>query len=117
MNLVTNYDKGGMNKKLCSKNSGICWSLHALWDAEILKSIDKNEFFDSHDSYGTKSFNIEETSIRLHKYICQFYEFPDDFELEDYVDKFKGIALYLVEEAAKNLALILNSKFMTPRKN
>lgn len=106
-----------MNRKLCNKNLGTCWSLHALWDAEILKSINENRTFSFLDSEDHISFGVEDWAMQLNQYICKIYDYPDDFGLEEYVDKFKLTALFLVGKAANNTAAVLNTNCRTPRKN
>lgn len=110
--LVTNYERGGMKRKLCYKNSITCWSLHALWDAEILKSISEIELNFNYSISDSFPFDVKDWALQLNQLICKIYDYPKDkdFGLEEYVDKFKFIALFLVEKAAKNTAVILNSK-------
>jgi hypothetical protein len=113
--VVTNYDRGGMNKKLCSKAfSGTCWSLHALWDAEILKFLSENEKIELMKREENNQFHVVQWTSELNKLVCQFYDYPDDFGIEDYVDKFKEAALLLVRKASVHSAAILNSKAGRP---
>ena len=116
-NLVTDYDRGGINRKLCDKNLGTCWSLHALWDAEILKLVNENKMFSFLDSEDNISFEVKDWAMELNQYICKIYDYPDSFGIEEYVDKFKLTALFLVGKAANNTAAVLNSNFKTPRQN
>lgn len=94
-----------------------CWSLHALWDAEILKLINENTDLSFLDSEGNTSFDVKKWATQLNQYICKIYDYPDDFGLEDYVDKFQLTAVLLVGKAAYNTAAVLNANIRTPRKN
>lgn len=111
MCIVTNYDRGGMNRKLCSKSYlESCWSLHALWDAEILKWLSKNEKIELMKREENIHFDVVQWTSELNKLVCQFYDYPEEFGIEEYVDKFKDIAMLLVQKASVHSAAILNSK-------
>ena len=99
-----------MGRQLCSTENDTCWSLHALWDAEILKLImHKN----SHNEGNSSSFNLEKWCLELNAYICKLYDFPKNYSIEQYVEKYKTISLYFVKMAVGNIANILNSMPIT----
>lgn len=104
-----------MKRKICDKNAETCWSLHALWDAEILKSIREIDLFLYWES-DNFTFDMEVWALRLNQYICKIYDYPENFGLEEYIDKFRFTALLLVYEAARNTAAILNSNSGPPRR-
>lgn len=96
-----------MKRKLCTSDEKVCWSLHALWDAEILKLVaDETETVTRHIA----DFDLANWCNELNNFICELYEYPEQFTIEDYVYKYKNISLYLVEKATANIAAILNSK-------
>lgn len=103
-----------MKRKLCFKNSTYCWSLHALWDAELLKMIkpiDLTEF----DRIKSAKFDIEKWAIHMNRLVCEIYQYPDDFGIEEYVEKFKNVSIYLIKMASSNIASLLNTKGLDPR--
>lgn len=103
-----------MDRVLCSNNkSGICWSLHALWDAEILKRIDPSEL-EKERIATKKTFNIEKLTMKLNELVCEVYDYPEYYGIEDYVQKYKNISVYLVRMASINISNILNAN--GPRK-
>lgn len=118
MYLVTAFERGGMNRKLCTADKMECWSLHALWDAEILKLIsNENDAFDlwkeekiSFEISGEKFFELENWCIELNYYICKLYEYPNNFTIENYVQKYKYYSLYFVKKAVENISNIINLK-------
>ena len=113
MFLVTAFEKGGINRKLCFRESKTCWSLHALWDAEMLKIIENDNLAET-DSENNLKFDIERWVVRINKIICKIYEYPKHFKIEDYVEKFRKISIYLVKTASTNIAAVLNSNREEP---
>lgn len=103
-----------MNRKLCFKNSSYCWSLHALWDAELLKMIKPIDIIEF-DQIKSMKFDIEKWAIQMNRLVCEIYQYPDDFGIEEYVEKFKNISIYLVKMASSNIASVLNTKGLDPR--
>lgn len=100
-----------MNRKLCSTGcENTCWSLHALWDAEILKFLSKKKNVESTKCEENSEFDVVQWTFELNGLVCQFYDYPDDYGMEEYIEKFKGIALLLVRKASDNSAAILNSR-------
>ena len=99
-----------MERKLCFKNSTDCWSLLALWDAELLKIIKPIDHEELEWKPGEK-FEIENWSIKMNRLICKMYEYPVNFGIEEYAEKFKNISIYLVKKASNNIAGVLNRKF------
>lgn len=98
------------------KDEQLCWSLHALWDAEILKLITedniKTTFSECNESY----FDLEDWCSLLNYYICKLYEYPENYSIEEYSRKYKYLSLYFVKMAAMNTASILNSRIVqSPR--
>lgn len=98
-----------MRRRLCSGTSSECWSLHALWDAEMLKMIDPINIVVS-DSENEEAYDIEKWAFQINKVICTIYVYPEYFDMEDYVEKFKSISVNLVKRASSHIASVLNSK-------
>lgn len=106
---MTAFERGGMERKLCSRTSSECWSLHALWDAEMLKIIDQFQIFES-DSENEERYGIDKWAVQINKIICKIYVYPEYYFIEDYVEKFKNLSVNLVKKASYHIASVLNSK-------
>lgn len=109
-----------MNRKLCNFDGKTCWSLHALWDAEILKqtSVSERNIILLSTEYKEEGEVFEDVTNRtilewaqeMNSFICLIYSMDDHLSLniEDYSYYMKGLAIYLVDLAAKRIARILN---------
>ena len=108
---MTNFEKGGLKQILCSRHGKICWSLHALWDAEILKLMDHRLDIDlKTNGLRINVFDVESWSIKLHNLICTLYYYPKYFTIEQYIDKYGNLSKLLVYLAAFNVARIINER-------
>lgn len=112
-----------MHRKICDGNGDLCWSLHALWDAEILKLTYKtnNNYslldpeFNIHipDYLLPKlnlNFDLKFLTLRMNHFLCIIYMCPTNLSIQAYAEFHKDLALYLINLASRNTAVILNSK-------
>ena len=109
--LVTAFEKGGIKRQLCSKRNKQCWSLHSLWDAEMLK-IDEHEFMMC--ARNEKLFDVTVKAEEMSQILCLAYDYPEYYKLENYVIKYRGIMKKLVVEAAAATSDVLNSRIQYP---
>lgn len=112
--LVTNFDHGGLKKVICSENSEACYSLHSLWDSEILKMSTNAGFEQSIITEYEEDFDLKHVCTRLNQFICTLYDFPDNITVDQYIEKFDSLSIFLVRIASYNIANILNSKIVYP---
>lgn len=103
---LTGFERGGLNRKLCSATTQECWSLHALWDAEILKSITAPTSF--------KKVNTRNIRKRLllqfrksNRLLCKIYKFNSEMSLEYYKTTFGPLAARIILEAGEMVAAVL----------
>lgn len=107
---MTSFERGGMNRKLCTKDGGTCWSLHALWDSEILKLIESTIINQMQFPTSMMYFDIESWVRFLNSVLCKAYEFPNYYTIDDYKNKYSFISLFLARTAALHTAMLFNSK-------
>lgn len=101
--LVTGFQRGGLWDKLCNRVSSECFSLHALWDAELHKYL---KFSMSKDIVA-RPLQLETTVKRINSYFCDLYKIDSTDDLETYATKFAPLAKYLLEEAAEKVLWLL----------
>lgn len=96
-----------MNTKLCSYKSLECWSLHALWDAEMIK-LEESDL----NMYGKKlkRFDVLAQAQKMSEILCLAYDYPRFFYLENYVIKYRSVMKSLISDAAIRTAEILNGR-------
>ena len=110
-----------MHRKICDGDGRLCWSLHALWDAEILKltytNINNNLLlepkFNISDYLLSKynlRFDLKFLTFRMNHILCIIYTCPANLSIQEYANYHKDLALYLINLASRNIAAILNSK-------
>lgn len=103
---VTGFERGGLDLKICSKTQPKCWSLHALWDAEILKSVIVPSSLTT-----VKNGNVKKLLLvkfrKMNRILCKIYEFDSRISLEGYKKAFGPLATQLVIEAGEMVASVL----------
>lgn len=122
-----------MQRKICNGNGELCWSLHALWDAEILKLTYNNNNttnYNNNTNYNningslkqeTKSYNPDSDSLhfdfdlkfwtlKMNRILCIIYMSPTNTSIQKYAEYHKYLALNLINLVSRNTAAILNSK-------
>ncbi len=88
---------------LCSGRSETCFSLHAMWDAELHKRVN----FHAPTKVLPSPLNIEATLFYVNKNICELYVFDLSDDLEAYAAKFEPLAKRLLQEAAQKVLWLL----------
>lgn len=117
---MTAFEKGGMRRQLCNGAGDVCWSLHALWDAEILKLLFKNNYLlrNSFIYFNLASsnfnFDLKSWALKMNRFLCIIYQSPTNISIQNYAEIHKDLALHLILLAARNTASILNFERQEP---
>lgn len=103
MSIVTGFQRGGLEKKLCFKYREVCFSLHALWDAELHKTVNLNLT----ERIRASRFDLASTVYQVNRKICELYDIEPSDWVEKYAAKFAPLAAGLIKDAVSKILWLL----------
>lgn len=101
--LVTGFQKGGLERELCKGDRSVCFSLHALWDAEMLKFTG----LALRHPISPTPFNLKKSLMSLNRHVCELYVIGKNDDLEKYSAKFAPLMKSLMETAVEKILWLL----------